>query len=358
MNYLAEQPGYEVYVVTDSQAGRPLVFPLSPKVKHIDLEIDFGKQYHYNILVRFFYYAILMAKYKKRLTALLYKLKPDIVITTCGRDMDFITDISDGSLKLGEIHIAKAFCRNFHLLERRGFPYKQVAKYWMHKQEEAIKQLDAFVVLTQNDAESWNSIRKVEVIPNPYSFAPKHPSNCKAKRIISAGRLNEQKGYERLIEAWSYIAPQHPEWKIDLYGHGEEKEKFDKMIKDLKIEKSFHILPPTNHIMDEFCKSSFYVMSSRFEGLPMVLLEAMSCGLPCISFDCPHGPSDLIRNGVNGILVENGNIRELACAIEKMISDEDRRIEMGQKAFQLVQKYSPDNIMPKWIHLFNSLKRT
>lgn len=356
MNYFADKLGYEVYVITDSQVGKPPVFPLSEKVKHIDLDVDFDQQYHHTIAVRFLYYNLLMKRYRKRLSELLCSLKLDIVITTCGREMDFLMDIPDGSLKLGESHIAKAFCRNFHLMEQRGFPYKQVARYWRRKQEESIKKLDCFVVLTNHDAESWKNVREAKVIPNPYSFAPEQPSDCKSKKIISVGRLNEQKGYERLIEAWSRIASRHPEWEVNLYGHGEQKEEFEALIKKLKIEDSFHILPPTNRIIEKYCESSFYVMSSRFEGLPMVLLEAMSCGLPCVSFDCPHGPSDLIQSGTNGILVENGNIQQLASAMEKMIDNEESRIRMGQNAFRFIQKYAPDNVMQMWVQLFNALQ--
>lgn len=355
-NYFAEKLNYEVYIITDSQAGRPPVFPLSPKVKLIDLRVDFDEQYHYGIIKRTFCYFKLIHRYKENLQILLNEIKPDFVMTTCGRDLDFLNKINDGSIKIGESHIAKAYCRNFHLMEQKGFPYKQVARYWRRKQEKAIKKLKAFVVLTQHDADSWLPVRQANIIPNPYSFAPAIPSDCTFKKIISVGRLNEQKGYERLIEAWFQIAHKHPDWEVNLYGQGELKDEFEQLIKKYGITNSFHILPPTDRIMEKYCESSFYVMSSRFEGLPMVLLEAMSCGLPCISFDCPNGPSDLINNGENGYLIENGNIEQLAQAMDSMILNNTLRQKMGKNAYSFVQKYSPDNVMQMWVNLFKSLK--
>jgi glycosyltransferase involved in cell wall biosynthesis len=357
-NYFANELGFDVYIITDSQAGRPPIFPLSPKVHHIDLETNFDEQYHYGIIKRYFCYRHLMKLYKKKLTDVLCTIKSDFVLTTCGRDMDFITEIKDGSIKIGESHIAKQFTRNFHLLEDKGFPVNIVAKYWRKKQENAIKKLDAFVVLTKQDAESWKSVRNdVHIIPNPITINPLKPSTCLSPKIISVGRLNEQKGYERLIYAWSQLSQTHKDWEINIYGEGEQKEWLESIIKNENIADNFRINQPTNDIVLKYCESSFYVMTSRFEGLPLVLIEAMSCGLPCVSFDCPNGPSELIKTGYNGILVEEGNINDLAKAIKRLIENPSQRIEMGKNAFNYIQKYSTEFIIKSWIDLFNSFKK-
>lgn len=356
VNYLAEVLGYDIYIITDSQAGRPPVFPLSPKVHHIDLETDFDEQYHYGIIRRFMCYHRLMKQYRQRLEKTLKEIKPDIVSTTCGRELDFLTEIQDGSIKIGESHIAKKYCRNFHLMEARGGIYKVIAKYWREKQENAIAKLDGFVVLTQYDADSWANVKKATIIPNPLPFIPHTHSNCKSKRIISVGRYSEQKGYDLLIEAWGRIAKNYPDWRIDIYGNGEQEEVLQELIAKYHVADSFKLNPPTQNIKDKYTESSIYVMSSRFEGFGLVLIEAMACGLPCISFDCPHGPADIIKNGENGILVENGNIEQLAKAIEYLINNEEERIRMGQQAQKMVQKYSPDSIMKMWVDLFKKLK--
>lgn len=354
-NYLAEKYGYEVYIITDSQAGRPPVFPLSPLVKHIDLEIDFDEQYRYGFLKRGVCYFRLMNKYKKKLSRTLNEIRPDIVMTTLGRDLDFLTSLHDGSKKIGESHIAKHFSRNFHLMEQRGIPYRWIARYWRKKQERAVGQLDALVVLTQQDAREWEKIKEAVVIPNPAPFIPQESSTCTGHKIISVGRLSEQKGYDMLIEAWTSLSPKYPDWEIDVYGEGELHDRLQKKIDENGIQKSFHLKKPVDTIADKYLESAFYVMSSRFEGFGLVLIEAMACGLPCISFDCPYGPADIITNRKDGLLIENGNIEQLANGIRYLIEQEEVRKEMGQKAKQAVQRYQPDKIMRKWDQLFKSI---
>lgn len=354
-NYLAEVLGHDVYIITDSQNGRQPVFPLSTKVKHIDLDVNFDKQYHHGLLVRAYYYFSLMHLYKKRLGKLLDEIKADVVITTLGRDLDFLTKLKDGSKKVGESHIAKQYTRNFHLMEARGFPYKQIAKYWRRKQEKAVKKLDAFVVLTQYDAESWEEIKVANIIPNSLPFYTEESSSLDKKRIITVGRLSEQKGFDLLVSAWSFITKKHPDWEIHLYGEGELENELKKSITQNGIEDSFIIHKPVKNIKEKYLESSIYVMSSRFEGFGMVLIEAMACGVPCISFDCPHGPSYIIKDGEDGILVENGNVEQLAEAISTLITDTDKRFAMGKAAKQNVLRYSQENIMKQWESLFYKL---
>lgn len=355
-NYLADVLEYDIYIITDSQAGRPPVFPLSPKVHHIDLETDFDEQYHYGVIRRFMCYRRLMKQYRHKLEKTLKEIKPDIVSTTCGRDLDFLTKIQDGSKKIGEAHTVKECCRNFHLMEARGGIYRIVAKYWRRKQEKAIAKLDDFVVLTQHDAESWATIRKATIIPNPLPFIPQTHSDCKSKKIICVGRYAIEKGYDLLIEAWSRIAKTYPDWEINVYGNGVQENILEDLIAQYDIKDSFKLNAPSKNIQEKYLESSIYVMSSRFEGFGLVLIEAMSCGVPCISFNCPHGPAEIISNGENGILVENGNVEKLAKAIEELINDENKRIRMGLQAQKIIQKYSPDNIMKMWVEQFNKLK--
>ena len=354
-NDLADKRGHEVYIITDSQNNRQPIFPLSDKVKHIDLNINFDKQYHHGLVIRAYYYFSLMRLYKKRLGKLLDEIKADIVITTLGRDLDFLTKLNDGSKKVGESHIAKQYTRNFHLMEARGFPYKQIAQYWRRKQEKAVKKLDAFVVLTQYDAESWKEIKVANIIPNSLPFYTAESSSLDKKQIITVGRLSEQKGFDLLVSAWSYITKKHPDWEIHLYGEGELENELKKSITQNGIEDSFIIHKPVKNIKEKYLESSIYVMSSRFEGFGMVLIEAMACGVPCISFDCPHGPSYIIKDGEDGILVENGNVERLAEAISTLITDTDKRVAMGKAAKQNVLRYSQENIMKQWESLFYKL---
>lgn len=354
-NYLADEMHQDVFITTDSQKERPPVFPISLRIRHIDIGIDFDRQYHHNLLVRGYYYFTLMHLYRKKLEYWLKTLKPDIVISTLGRELDFLTQLDDGSVKIGESHIAKPYTRNLHLMEQRGFPYKQIARHWRKKQEEAVKKLDALVVLTQHDADNWKEVKKACVIPNFLPFSPEKGSSCLEKRIISIGRYSEQKGYDRLIEAWIKVNRKHPDWHIRIYGEGQDRNSLQELIEKHHIENSFSLCPPTKSIQEKYLESSIYVMSSRFEGLPMALLEAMACGVPCISFDCPYGPAEIITPEEDGILVKNGNTDELADAICRLIEDTDKRIRMGKQAQKNIQRYSREEVMKLWDELFNTL---
>ncbi|MCQ2237849.1 MAG: glycosyltransferase family 4 protein [Bacteroidaceae bacterium] len=354
-NYLADFYHYDVTIITDSQDGKDFFFPLSSNVKHIDLNINFTVQYEFNLIKRFFIYRSLMRRYKERLSKVLLEIKPDIVITTCGRELDFLEDLHDGSIKVGESHIAKDYIRNLHLLEKKGFLHNMVAKYWRGKMERAIEKLDEFVVLTPMDANSWSIVRSSKVIPNSIPFLPKEHSTCKNHKIISVGRLSEQKGYNRLIDAWALLANKYKDWALDLYGDGEEHDELVNHIKEKGVENSFIIHKPTKDIASKYSEASIYVMSSRFEGFGMVLIEALACGVPCISFNCPHGPSEIIENGVNGFLVENGNVKQLAESLEKLMIDEKERINMGKAASQSVERFSKDRVMRMWNDLFTSI---
>lgn len=353
-NYLAEKMGYEVYIITDSQAGKPTTFPLSPKVKHIDLDVDFDQQYRHGLVLRAWYYFTLMHQYRKRLEAKLMEIRPDVTITVLGREMDFLMQIKDGSKKVGESHIAKQFCRNFHLMEQKSFPYPQIARYWRRKQEHAVANLDELVLLTEHDRDSWKDVKEGIVIPNAVAFYPEESSTLNQKRCITVGRFTEQKGYDLLIQAWNLVAKKHPDWIIDCYGQG-SKVQFEKLIDNMGLQKQVHLHEPSTSIMQEYLNSSIYVMSSRFEGFGLVLVEAMACGVPCISFDCPHGPSEIIHNEVDGLLVKYLDVEALAKGICRLIEDENERKHFGTRAKENITHYRQDFIMQKWNSLFKSL---
>lgn len=355
-NWLAEH-GYDVMIVTDTQLGREPIYPLSNKVVLYDLAIDFSLEYGHSLPVRAWWYFKLMRQYRKKLTEVLMKRQSDVVITTLGRDLDFLTKIKDGSVKIGESHIARQFSRNFHLMEQKGGLHKMIAQRWRKKQEKDVSKLDALVLLTREDANSWKGVTKTFVIPNPTPFYPEEFSTCESHKAICVGRLNEQKGYEYLIDAWTIVSKRHPDWILNAYGSGEIKEQLQMRIDEKGVSNSLILNEPTSDIIDKYLESSIYIMSSRFEGFPMVLLEAMSCGLPCVSFDCPNGAKDIIEEGRNGYLVEYLNVEKLADSICKLIEDEALRIKLGANAKEDIQKYLPNNIMKLWENLFCSIKK-
>jgi glycosyltransferase involved in cell wall biosynthesis len=295
-NWLAEH-GHNIAVVTDTQLGRRPIFPISPRVRLIDLNIDFSKEYGHSFLVRTYLYYQLMHQYRRKLEHLLTQEKPDIVVSLLGREISFITKIKDGSIKVGEAHTTKHFLRNFHLLENKNIFFKYLTKYFRWSMDRQVNKLDALVVLTQQHVADWGVKIPVYVIPNSLPFYPDEVSNCQNKRTIIVGRYTEAKGYDYMIEAWRIVHSQHPDWTIHTYATGEDEDRIRQKIKNFGLQDTIIMNKPTDHIMEEYLKSSICVVSSVFEGFSMVLIEAMACGLPCVSFDCPYGPRNIIKNG-------------------------------------------------------------
>ena len=328
VNYFANHD-CEVVVITESQMGQAFSFPLDSKVRHIDMGLNFNKQYRYGLIKRAFVYYSLMYKYRSRLTAVLNDLKADIVITTMGRSLDIVTSIHDGSLKIGEAHTTKKHLRSFHLLEQRGGIYKLVAKYMRRQMNIKVSQLDAIVLLTNHDAKNWNIAKQVFVIPNALPFMPPTSAGLTNKQIIMVGRYNEAKGFDYLIPAWDIVHQRHPDWLLNVYGSGELYDQVVRWIEGRELTGSVILHDPTNNIVEKYMESSICVLSSRYEGFSMVLLEAMSCGVPCVSFDCPYGPRTIINDGKDGLLIEYLSVQSLADGILKLIENENLRKQLG-----------------------------
>ena len=354
-NYLVEH-GFDVTIVTEAQMGREPVFPLSSKIKLIDIGLDFNKQYTQSFIHRAYTYFNFIHIYKKKLKGILIKEKPDIVITTMGRSLDFITSFNDGSIKIGEAHTTKEHLRSLHLMENKGWLYKRLAKCIRKKQISNARKLRALVLLTPEDAKDWEGVTKTYVIPNSIKEIPLECSKLINKQAIFVGRYNDAKGYEYLVEAWKIVHHNHPDWIINIYGSGELHDDVERWINEAKLHESMITHEPTNRIMEEYLESSICVVSSRYEGFSMAIIEAMACGVPCVSFDCPFGPRNIIKKDEDGILVEYLNSRALADNICELIENINLRKQLGSNARKNIQRFTQDNIMEKWINLFDTIK--
>jgi glycosyltransferase involved in cell wall biosynthesis len=192
------------------------------------------------------------------------------------------------------------------------------------------------------------------VIYNPLSFFPDSTSNCTSKQVRAVGRYMPQKGFDRLIPAWKQISKKHPDWVLKIYGDG-MRTSLQNQINELQLNSSCFLEPSTPNIVDRYLESSIFVLSSRFEGFGMVITEAMACGVPPVSFACPCGPKDIIKDGEDGLLVENENIEQLTEKICYLIENEDVRKEMGKKARINVERFKVENIAKQWDDLFKDL---
>lgn len=355
-NYFVNH-GYDVTIVTEAQMGRKLSFSLDEKVKHIDMGIDFNRQYSLHGLQRLMTYWSMLREYKKRLKKTLIKERPDIVITIMGRSIDFITDIHDGSIKVGEVHSVKSNVRSLNVMERKGGLHRIVAQLMRWHVNGKVSRLDAMVLLTQQDADSWTEAKQTFVIPSAVPYFPEQSSTLNNKQVLMVARYNDAKGYEYMVEAWQSVHERHPDWILNVYGSGELHDDVIRWIQKRQLSSSMILHDPVDNVMDKYLESSIFVMSSRYEAFPMVLLEAMACGVPCVSFDCPYGPRNIIRNGEDGYLVGYLNSQALADSICQLIENEPLRKKFGAKARQNIRRFSQDAVMLQWDKLFNTLQK-
>ena len=353
VTYLVERLHWDISIVTTDQKGRPSFYPLPTGVRVTDLGINYSDDNVKSVTGKILGYLQKRRRHKRLLTSLLEREKPDIVVSLYPSESSFIPDIKDGSKKVLELH----FCKYFRLQYGRKGLLGIIDKWRTHQDERIVRRFDKFVVLTNEDKEYWGNLHNIEVIPNAAMNMGGHFSDVANHRVIAVGRLDYQKGFDRLIQAWCYIQRdgRYQDWHLDIFGQGEWHEMLENMISERNLNDSIRLNNPTNQIGREYAQSSLIVMTSNYEGFGMVLVEAMACGVPAVAFDCKCGPRDIISDGENGLLVPNGDIPGLAEAMMKLMGDYELRRRMSGKARQVVDTYSEKAVMDKWVRLFTSL---
>lgn len=215
------------------------------------------------------------------------------------------------------------------------------------------RKLQAVVVLTNKDEKKFSKyLPAVFTIPNPVILDNRFHSLLEANKIVSIGRLEYQKGYDTLIKVFHELYKKYPDWVVEIYGEGTLKEELERQIAKYDLSACFHLRGTMENVLEKLREASFFVMSSRFEGFPMVLLEAMSQGVPCISFDCPNGPSDIITHEQDGLLVENQNETALKEGMERLMSGYNLRKKFGDAAYSKVEVFDIKTITEKWNNLY------
>lgn len=356
VTYFSRLKGWDVSIVTTDQHHRPPFYPFPENVRMTDLDINYSDDNDKGTLKKISGYLRKRKEHKRKLTELLKREKADIVVSLYPSESSFIPKIKDGSKKVLELH----FCKFFRLQYGRKGLMGLIDRWRTRQDERIVRRFDKFVVLTYEDCSYWGNLSNIAVIPNAAKNMSGYFSDVMNHRIIAVGRLDYQKGFDRLIRAWeivqrnSYFA----DWRLDIFGQGEWQEMLQKMIDERHLQDTMRINRPTNTIGSEYAKSSLIVMTSNYEGFGMVLVEAMACGVPAIAFDCKCGPKDIIKDGENGLLVSNGDIQALADAMMNVMVDEEYRKRLSKNALNVVSTYSEETVMNKWISLFNSLTQT
>lgn len=372
-NYFAEHfADCEVTIITSEQAEREPHFALSPKVRHIDLDVAFDYPFNQSRISKLLKYPYRYLLFKRRLTQALRDIRPDITISTLRRELTFINNINDGSVKIGEFHVTR---HAYGVGAKSTNPLMRLTKRLLDcRFAHNLSRLSQLILLTHEEELYWPELKNTRVIPNPIITPCNRLSDCEPKQVIAAGRYEPQKGFDLLIESWGEVVKSHPEWRtalsteegtdpttgwqLKIYGDGGMREGLEKRIRELGIEKFCTLCHTTPDIAEKYSQSSIFVLSSRFEGFGMVIIEAMACGVPAVSFACPCGPRDIITDGVDGLLAESGDTHALAQKISQLIDNDTLRREMGRRAKESSERYKMENIALLWHKLFTELIQT
>lgn len=348
-NYLVKQ-GHELIIVTTDQRGRSSYFEMDNRISKYDLGINYTGSVK-SLFGKIIMYPVKQWKHRKKLNALLKSLKADVAISMFDHDSSFLYKLKDGSKKVMEIH----FSRYKRLQYGRTSIWKIIDEYRNKTDLVTAKKYDSFVVLTEEDKGYWGNLPNINVIPNSNSFLPRSQAALKAKKVIAVGRYDYQKGFDELIQAWKHIYEVHPDWSLSIFGQGPLAPMLQRLIDDFGLKDVVHLCAPVKNIEKEYVSSSILAMTSRYEGLPMALLEGQVCGLPLVSYACKCGPKDIIQDGKNGFLVNEGDHSGLANKLIFLMDNDLLREQMGQNSRLMALNYTEDMIMQQWLALFRQI---
>lgn len=348
MNFLVEHYGYDIHVITTDQGPHIIPFPLDERVHVHDLDIRYHHQYRHRGFTRLYKYWKLNSLFLQRLKSILVEIKPDIIV--CIR-METINTILKAKGNIPLICESHSLCYASHYENTSFFNKIRVSL-----SRRRIKKADCVVALTEGDANDWRRYNNnVVVIPNVVQLNDSgRYSSLDSKIVLFVGRLSEQKDVWSLLDIWKLIHQRFPEWELHVYGEGEQETQFEKRIKNDGLA-TIKIYTPTPYLFEKYRESSLLVMTSLYEPFGLVLPEAMSCGVPVIAFNCPYGPGAIIRDGIDGFLIDDRDIHVFAEKTCMLMENDSLRKEMGSNASKNVDKYKPDVIMPNWVLLFNNV---
>lgn len=355
-NYFADVLGYDVtIIVTEGKNGNSF-FPLSDKVKVINLGLNFEELWNIAFVKKVLLYLKKQRKYKKLLTNELLRIRPDITITTLRREINFINEIPDGSIKIGEQHLSRT---NYRKIDARFSKLYEISffRWWKDRVVTSLTKLDRLVVLTSDAASEWPELTNITMIPDPLSIKVNNRSLLGSKRVITIGRYSYEKGYDILLKIWSIVEKRCTDWQLDIFAMGDPT-PYVKIMDELSIDKKrCHLNSSVVDVENEYINSSILVQPSRTEGFGMVLVEAMACGLPVISFDCENGPRSIISDGEDGFLIPPFEVDLFADRLVQLMNDDVLRKVIGEKGQSKSQLYRIDSVGVQWKQLFDELMK-
>ena len=348
MNWLAAQDGFEVCIVTTEQGSHPLAFQLDGRVVHTDLSVAFHRQYRVRVWLRPFVLLRLHRLYRRRLREKLQELRPDVLVCVRLSLLHDVLRVKGDTPVIFESHASRR-CSRFEcdsLLRRLRVGFQQLD----------VKRVDRVVALTEGDAAEWRQFtRAVVVIPDVVTqIMAGSYSDGLGRSVIFVGRFSRQKDVPMLLDAWRLVYERHGDWQLHIFGsYGDSYEYVLSALGRSAAGVVVH--GPQSLTPREYACHSMLLLTSRYEPFGLVMVEAMSCGLPVVAFDCPYGPAGIITPGVDGLLVAERSPAAFADAVCSLIEQPDRRLAMGREAVSAARRYRAADIMPRWKQLFSEV---
>ncbi len=331
-NTLYNQYHHQVTIISVYQDHRTPQYQLDKHIPLIQLNVPFakkGKYAAYQLYSRI--KTLLLAAW--RLNQNINRINPDVIFFTTTLGALLLPLCHTKARKIYESHVARCFN-----------PYHRLFKWMEHK-------ADTIVCLTNDDANEYQHTKNVCVIPN-FIYKPKqYVKDYICKKAIAVGRLEKQKGFDRLIDIWAEITKAYPDWHLDIYGEGSQHQALQIQIDTLRLGDKITLCGRGENMMEIYPNYSLHLMSSHYEGQGIVLIEAQSCGLPSVTFNFQYGASDIITNGYNGLIIKQDDKRAFVEALYQLISDSQLREQYGKNARLVGQRYLKECIFDKWQQL-------
>lgn len=343
-NYLADTPGFNVTICYYGSSEDKSVYYINEKIHKIPISINKKKS---------IWYRFINVIHSTNIVKNIIK-KHDINIAINANAPYLLWTLPLICKKCKKIHEFHFSYDGQEILDNQIFHNILLRNAIHHIRRACVNKFDKSIVLTHSDKEKWK-LNNTIVIPNFTDIVCCSSYPIESKNVIAVGRLELQKDYPTMIKAWSIVHKKHPDWQLRIFGEGSQKNKLTQLTEELNLNNTIHILGNTNKIIQEYQQSSFLILSSIYEGLPLVIIEAQRCGLPCITFDIT-GAKEIIKDKKTGLIVQEHNIKALAEAINLLIEDSNLRNKLHENAIYESAKFSKENIMDQWIKLFIDLK--
>lgn len=333
---LAASYGHDVTVISVYKDDRPVRYQLDESIKVVRLNVPWTEKTSNPVLMALRRINTL-TKAARRLNEALEQTRPDIVFFTTTLGALLLPLCRTKAKTVFESHLARKFT-----------PYNTFFRFTELK-------ADAIVCLTSGDAKEYRHARRVEIIPN-FIYKPNaYASDYAARRAVAVGRLEHQKGFDILIDCWKAAMETHPGWRLDIWGEGPLRDELQRQIDSFGLQETIKLRGTCADMADKYAQYSLHLMTSRYEGQGIVLIEAQAAGLPSIVFDYEYGAADIVTDGVNGFLVPQGDTRTFTERLAEMMDSEDLRAKFGTEAKETAKAFFTENIMWKWEKLIKDI---